>query len=249
MKNKRILSIFFLVVVITTFFVPMFSLSAFAEDEVVQDEQNIVSGDPFLFSSPLNDTYYPGLDEVPKIKVYCEFELIGLNSHYIGFEFSKRSGDGIVTLGYIRDDGSVLFVYNRPLGRDGFEFEYYRYIRFLSDVTDSQLNLWLLSNGEIIDKVDSIFYDIGFSAGSDVGYSHGFSDGFSDGKAEGILIGENSGFGQNLLGDTLTAPVKALDSFVLYQSSSGFKITLWGVFSTVLAVGLTIWFIKMFAGG
>ena len=80
-----------------------------------------------------------------------------------------------------------------------------------------------------------------------------FMDGFEKGKKEGyqngLSMGESSAVGQNLLGDILSAPIRALDNLVIIDTPSGFSISVWNIFSALIGVALFIWFLKMFAGG
>lgn len=83
----------------------------------------------------------------------------------------------------------------------------------------------------------------------DDGYDDGYDEGEIDGYNRGFDVAASQDFGKNLLGETLLAPVRALQQIVLYNTSSGFPVTLWFVFSTCVGVALLIWFLKMFAGG
>lgn len=97
---------------------------------------------------------------------------------------------------------------------------------------------------------DQVYQD-GFSAGvnsseaEDKWYQSGYNEGLSDGRAST----DSANLGENLLGDTLSAPMDALNSFTLYESSSGFKVTLGLVVGGAISLTLFIAFLKIFAGG
>ncbi|MBO5947720.1 hypothetical protein J6Q66_02660, partial [bacterium] len=80
-------------------------------------------------------------------------------------------------------------------------------------------------------------------------YFLGYQEGYKDGYDSGLNSSASSSLGANLLGDTLSAPINALNSITIYQSSSGYNVTLWGILSTIIGASLFIWFLKMFAGG
>lgn len=240
MKSKKILSIFLVVIVISTLVVPMFSISTYASDS----DFVIYPGDCYLFNAPLISD---SINDLVDYTVDVEFKLLHTQEVFVAINFRRVYADDSCQIRYVRGDNSYKVVYDIHafIGLNGWSDNVYRFIEFTSGSQYVNFYDWLLVNGQFMTFEDSSYYSIGYNSG----YSDGYYDGYNVGEEDGIIIGENSSFGNNLLGDTLAAPVKALDSFVLYETSSGFEITLWGVFSTVLAVGLTIWFIKMFAGG
>lgn len=79
----------------------------------------------------------------------------------------------------------------------------------------------------------------------DVIYELAYTDGYLAGV--GDFTGDADVFGDNILGRTLSAPMRALNSFVLYESASGFQVTLGGVLGTCICVSLFLAFIKIFA--
>ena len=92
-------------------------------------------------------------------------------------------------------------------------------------------------------------YSDAYNDGYDTGYKVGFRNGELSGYDIGYNDGVNAGFGDNLLGATLIAPVRALSSFVLYTSSNGFSVTLWHIFGAIFGLSLLLAFLKYFAGG
>lgn len=99
--------------------------------------------------------------------------------------------------------------------------------------------------------------EVGNEAGYDEGYNVGYTEGAGATESEAYDAGYNyamqsisSGqFGQNLLGETLSAPIKALNQFTLVTTPSGFNITLGLVVGCAIALTLFIAFLKLFAGG
>lgn len=99
-------------------------------------------------------------------------------------------------------------------------------------------------------NIEEIFND-GFNAGvnSNNAKDKWYQEGFDEGFIEGQTATEGEALAQNLLGDTLSMPFRALDNVVLFETSTGVPITLLTVFKSVLAISLLIVFLKLFAGG
>ena len=256
MKNKKILLIFLVVIVITTLVVPMFSISTYAADDL-ELTYYILYGDFFVFDSPLPNAWI-GTDPTffPTAQFDIRFCVLTTEQIYTGIKLVYVDDESIynndqVNVYFVDENNNENLVYGGLFG--GWDNEGYRMIEFMADSSDAMLFNWLSTNGKFYKSLFQDGYNQGYEVGKQdgivIGKQVGYNQGYVVGKQDGIIIGENSAFGNNLIGDTLAAPVNALNSFVLYETSSGFSITLWGVFSTVLAVGLTIWFIKMFAGG
>lgn len=237
MKNKKLLSIIFLVITLFTLFVPLFSFNTFAvEPTSVDDEYQFNYGDIIIFESPLPNPFYGGLSPelMPTVTIDFQFIVLATNELYSAIRWDYISTNQ-VQLYYIKSsDNSAVLVYGDFLGiNDNWIDDYYRYIEVMADLTNPLLYNWVISNSRFIESA----YDVGFGDGYDVGHIDGYNAGVS------------SGIGENLLGSSLLAPVNALNSLVIYTAPSGFSITVWGVFSTLIGVGLFIWFIKLFAGG
>lgn len=256
MKNKKLISILLFVIVITTLFVPLFSFNTSAEDV-----HEYVSGDCCYLNNPL--TLLNPLEEDGELIFNVNFVTLYDDQSYIGMVFAKNTTTAFVheILAFIRPDNSYKIVYQQGVGPAEVSDLYYRLIQFTSDVSDPVLNVWLDINAMYVnsDYVDYFYYgsddgwNFGFSSGYDAGYEKGYSqstiDSYNEGYAEGYAVGTSEMFGLNMLGDTLSAPVDALNNFTIYTTSNGFEVTLWGVLSAVIGAGLFIWFIKMFAGG
>ena len=109
--------------------------------------------------------------------------------------------------------------------------------------------------GNFVDSTQ--IYAEGYASGFVNGFYEGFEQGeiaFSDsaynqGFADGVNSSDSENLGQNLLGDTLSAPIDALNEFTLYESSSGLKVTLGLVLGGVICLSIFIAFLKIFAGG
>lgn len=92
-------------------------------------------------------------------------------------------------------------------------------------------------------------YDAGYEAGEQASYDTGYTEGFN----QGINTNESANLGKNLIGDTLSAPLEALNQFTIVswitQDGTAINITLGSLISACIGVLLVIWFLKMFAGG
>lgn len=187
------------------------------------------------------------------------------------YPFSCLNGDIFSGYTIVWDDllyggYAIMYKYANPKGqldtsdvvyteRDGWINDVYRYILgdesfvdYFTEVVDGDellINSYAYEFMTLNYKLDNIPYDtyyhLVYSSGYDAGYPIGYKLGYD--------VASASVLGKNLLGDTLLAPVRALDSIVLYTSSNGFRVTLWGVFGTVVGVSLFIWFMKMFLKG
>lgn len=115
----------------------------------------------------------------------------------------------------------------------------------------------IVSEQTAIDQARQEGYDQGYSEGYSSGYSNGSvtgseqarQEGYDQGYADGRDSTDSENLGQNLLGDTLNAPMNALNGFILYESSSGFQVTLGLVVGAVISLTLFIALLKIFAGG
>lgn len=116
----------------------------------------------------------------------------------------------------------------------------------------------ILSNSDALEQARQEGYDQGYAEGYQSGYTSGTSSsaiesarqqGYNEGYSAGRLSTDSENLGQNLLGDTLSAPMDALNSFTLYKSSSGFEVTLGLVVGGAISLTLFIAFLKIFAGG
>lgn len=92
-------------------------------------------------------------------------------------------------------------------------------------------------------------YNDGYKDAERYAYSAGYNDGYRDG--EGMNASAN--LGKNLLGDTFSAPLKALEEFnlVSWTTANGtvVEISIMSILSAFVGVSLFIWFLKLFAGG
>ena len=108
---------------------------------------------------------------------------------------------------------------------------------------------WNIFLGDFF-NYDSVYQD-GFNAGvsSDAAKDRWYTQGYEAGLEHGLNSNQSESFGSNLLGDTLSAPMKALNQFVIYEAPSGFSVTLGGVVGAAISLTLFIAFLKIFAGG
>lgn len=75
-----------------------------------------------------------------------------------------------------------------------------------------------------------------------------YQEGYDQGLQDGFSASDSSMLGQNLIGDTLSAPLRALNSFTLFKSPSGVEVSLGMIFGSMIALVLFIAFLKMFGG-
>ena len=152
----------------------------------------------------------------------------GYNADY----FIVQASGSQVDISYsFTDDGSggIKTVY-RQLLRDGKKVGTWlvpraRLIYFQSNPDDPTFQQWLLDNTTLVDE-SMIESDYGF------GYDQGFNDGWTN----------------SAIGDTLKAPVEALNSIVLLDIA-GTTITLGGVIFTMVVLSIMLIFLKKYAGG
>lgn len=119
----------------------------------------------------------------------------------------------------------------------------------------------LLNSGQSVTYEDCVFsprmFYNGYSLSYNLGYydaeRYAYSAGYDDGYYDGINMNDSANLGKNLLGETFTAPLKALEEFnlVSWRTANGtlVEISIMSILSAIVAVGLFFLFIKMFAGG
>lgn len=137
----------------------------------------------------------------------------------------------------------------------GWVDQKYRLIDFGSGFvfSNSDLYKWILNNS--MDVTESVDYQRGYLIGMQQGIDSEdaqkkwFQNGYDEGLEDGINSSGSSSLGQNLIGDTLSAPFRALNGFTLFEAPNGTTITLGIVFGGMLGFVLLIAFLKLFAGG
>lgn len=182
----------------------------------------------------------------------------GFDDYSVSFSANGKRFFGLYSDSVAFGSFTTLSVYNSS---SGWVDQEYRLLDFGSGSSVGSLRLynWILNNSEdVTDTADYergllAGYGEGYSSGYDVGYDQGYSeaydDGYSVGYEDGAASNSSENFGKNLLGDTLSAPMDALNQFTLYESSSGFKVTLGLVVGGAISLTLFIAFLKIFAGG
>ena len=143
-----------------------------------------------------------------------------------------------------------IVVYEKQFGWVDQE---YRLLNFGTGVSVSEhVYNWIINNST---SVDDSSYQSGYLAGLEVGLNSSdkrdqyYQEGYDEGFEDGLNSTSSSAFGQNLIGDTLSAPIRALNSFVLFTSPSGVNVSFGMIFGSLIALILFIAFLKMFAGG
>lgn len=93
-----------------------------------------------------------------------------------------------------------------------------------------------------------ITYPKSFADGVISGYSSGFdSSAYKEGYNQAISEISSGEFGENLLGNFFSAPIRALNSFTLVKLPSGVSISLGAVLSAMIALCLVLAFIKIYS--
>ncbi len=230
-------------------------MSSFVVSSSANDETYTLSGtrqivdNPYLALGSLSET--KALMFVQSGSGYLSVSFMSFDTRFLGFAFYDSSAVGANLF-------SGITVYDKQFG---WLDESYKLVNFGSGIeVDLTIYNWWLDNSVLVD--DSAYqsgylagleagkefsgdqYDLGLSVGYDNGYSFGYNDGYSDGRNST----DSENFGQNLLGDTLSAPMRALNQFVIYQNGN-VTISLGLVLGAVISLTLFLAFLKMFAGG
>lgn len=111
-------------------------------------------------------------------------------------------------------------------------------------------------------KIQTSSYEVhqAYNDGLKQGYKDGYATGtnasqeeaFNMGYRQGLEESDSGKLGYNLLGITFSAPINALNQFVLFETHIGdtpIPVTLGGVVGALIAFSLFIAFLKIFAGG
>ena len=85
----------------------------------------------------------------------------------------------------------------------------------------------------------------GVASGKGQGYTLGYVVGYDDGYDVGVTEQQSALLGKNLLGDTFSAPINALNDFGLVTLPSGQVITLGGLLACVIGLALFLALIKI----
>lgn len=100
---------------------------------------------------------------------------------------------------------------------------------------------------EVVENLD---IDSIYESGYDKGYKDGLSssDQYQLGYNEAVRQIDSGEFGENFLGNLFSAPLKALNKFVIVSTPNGVDITIGGLLSAIIALTLLIAFLKMYKG-
>ena len=233
MKNKKILAIILLIIIIVTLVVPFFSFSAFADDS------NSSSGEFRLWNSSLD---FSSLIQFVEYSYSCSYSVY--NGANIAYNYSyfkiKYVSSGLLTNGWtiygkIVDGDEIALYTNGAWINENFKTWYFY------ELPSDMQGLSFVDSNSVLNPVDvdSYYYQWGFSIGNKIGYDSGYN----------VAINDSQSLGDSLLGDTLTAPLKALQNFTLFTTSSGVNITLWTLFGAIVGFSLFIAFLKLYSGG
>lgn len=218
---------------------------AYYDSSTQQDYRTSLNRNDYLVndtSTLFTKTVYGVSVEYFTISVFCQYDAIYVNS--VVYDQATASS------------GSHALLMNP------FQFVCY-------PVTNSAIggyNTFYFDVVVSIDELTAEAYDRGFESGLTEGYQNGFDlgyesgsssqaiqnardEGYNQGVADGRTMTDSQNLGSNLLGDTLNAPMKALNDFVIYESTNGFEVTLGLVVGGAISLTLFIAFLKIFAGG
>lgn len=208
-----------------------------------------------LSSSSVHDVDLSGY--FPFRSSHIDFDYLHISSDSYGW-FEISYGDSNVSPSNPFYD---LYVYDSA---NGFSNNYIRYGFIWVDqdvIVSTEFRELFYSIFYKVRGPDLQFYDIAYLYGSDAGYNFGYDEGFQDGHLasselsydqgfqDGVNSVDSSNLGQNIIGDTLSAPFRALDQFVIFKSPNGSEISLGYVFGGFISLTLLLAFLRFFAGG
>lgn len=225
----------------------------------------LISGDYTLLSDRIKYMDYGGVRDVPYIEFYllCPFSRVTINGKGPYYGASGNSSGHTAVLNNLNRfvvsgvDSSYVsgstysYLFALTLydlnGSDSYDAGYRSGLNEGYDLG--------FSAGKYSDAAKDLWYQDGYDRGFTVGVNSQdakdlwYQDGYDTGYYQGRNSTDSENLGHNLLGDTLSAPMKALNQFTLYESSSGFTVTLGLVVGGAISLMLFIAFLKIFAGG
>lgn len=273
MKNKKILSVILLVVVISTLFVPLFSIGASAVTYPIYPvsiptDSILRSFDGFcslgIYNSETNtfdNLFYQNASGVVETNVDGFSSSLLDSMAYRPIDQYGQYGEPLyITLSLVCQYSSIYLndvLYSISIGN---------VLSIELDTTPTALYFGADSSSYIDNVFERCTYNIQIylGTGENVAYDEGYQQGYVDGAEAnyeevyqlgydaGVNATDSSKFGHNLLGETLGAPIKALNNFTLYEYTmlnNTYQITLGHVVGGVIALTLFIAFLKVFAGG
>ena len=259
MKNKKILAIIFLVITLFTLLVHMLSLNVFAYTESEQhayDEgydkgvsdtlsQFEIPEGTFMFNDILTVMPSAGAE----LEMAVSFLSYNERVNYQNIKVVVSNVDNDVwhrrVQVYYKQFSNKEYViaydseqfYSLEEGLIGAKGGWY---------PDMQM---IIITSIYVEPVTTFLNGNGHFVSGHIDLGEVYQDAYNQGYSTGYNTGYEEGFAQDILGSTLTAPFKALNSVVLWVSPSGFTITLFGIFGAVVSLLVFIAFLKMFAGG
>ena len=218
-----------------------FTISSSAEDTYTLSGTRLISSNPTLALGNLPSV--SGLMFVNSGSGYMSCSLQSNGQKFLGIALYDSSVSGPNTF-----DG--VTVYDLQFG---WAHQDYRLVNFGTGVSVDEITYnWWINNSS---PVDDAAYQSGYLAGLDVGLNSTdkrdqyFQEGYDAGFVDGVHSTSSATLGQSLIGDTLSAPIKALNQFILFTSPSGINVSLGMIFGSMIALTLFLAFLKMFAGG
>lgn len=265
MKNKiiKILSIIFVVIVlVATMVLPTFAVEPLDDFTITF---RVVTP---LNSSSLFSVYGSGVDlsigsgvqtpatiklvygiDTPRydaeLDKYYYQVTVRTNGYVPYFKFYNVDGEYTGSSSFIQDLSDLIYLDTN----DRVDF-YFEYSDTLGEET-TYTRRFYLSTYDLDEAYREGWdkgYAAGIAAGKDWGYDLGYYEGYDEGYDAGVTASQSEIFGKNLLGQTLNAPLDALNHFTLFEVG-GQPVTLGYVVGALIALFVLIAFLKMFAGG
>lgn len=182
------------------------------------------------------------------LSVSCNFSSITINDvSYTGVTYSPMTN--VISHSDLK---SYSFVGSSSNYSADVSYVYLFYIPVLDLDSYNEYYLDGFNDGVASETAKQKWYPQGFEAGvksddaKNKWYPQGYEAGYAAGLNDGLNSSGSENLGQNLIGDTLSAPLRALNQFQLFTSPGGTVVTLGMVFGSLIALTLLFAFLKLF---
>ena len=107
-------------------------------------------------------------------------------------------------------------------------------------------------DGVFSSQAEDLWFPKGYEAGvrsedaKNKWYPQGYDAGYAAGLDAGLNSSDSKALGQNLIGESLSGPMRVLNGFQLFTAPNGTVVTLGMVFGSIIALSLFLAFLKMF---
>lgn len=184
------------------------------------------------------------------ISISCNFSSITVNG---------ESYDGVL---YSPDRNYISYSESKTYSFVGSSSNYSKDVSYAYFICIPVMNTDSLSNdyqagfhaGVQSEDAKKLWYNSAFENGiisqdaKNKWYPQGYDAGYAAGLADGSNANASQKLGQNLIGDTLSAPIRAINSITLFTAPNGVTVTLGSVFGALIGLSLFLAFLKMFGG-